>query len=75
MLSAKGKYVLFMDAYGSTRLSEISKLMKAIDNGYDIAIGSRMRKTSEVMVKKSLARKYISHIFMGIVHVLTVKGI
>ena len=39
---AKGRVVLFMDADGATPLTEIPKLLAAIDQGSDVAIGSRV---------------------------------
>lgn len=75
MLAAKGHYVLFMDADGATRLTEISKLMAVLDEGYDIAIGSRVSTIPEVIVRTSLARKSIGRTFAVLVNLLIIRGI
>src|ERR1019366_2295697 len=52
MLNAKGRFVLFMDADGATPLDEIPKLLAAIEEGHDVAIGSRViQSPGEVEVK------------------------
>lgn len=45
---ALGKFIIFNDADGASPIEEIEKLINAIDSGYDIAIGSRALKKSEV---------------------------
>lgn len=76
MLNAKGRLVLFMDADGATPLSEIPKLFTAIEEGYDVAIGSRVvQHPGEIEVKTSLHRRFIGRIFALFVNVLAVEGI
>jgi dolichyl-phosphate beta-glucosyltransferase len=76
MLNAYGKYVLFMDADGATPLSEIPKLMAKIDEGYPVAIGSRVvQAPGETSVKTSLHRKIIGRTFAALVNALAVSGI
>jgi dolichyl-phosphate beta-glucosyltransferase len=76
MLNAKGRLVLFMDADGATPLNEIPKLLAAIEEGYDVAIGSRvLRRPGEVDVKTSLHRRFIGRTFAFLVNVLACKGI
>ncbi len=59
MLAARGKVVLFDDADNSTPIEEISKLLEKINEGYDIAIGSRAARGAEE-ANKSLARRVMS---------------
>ncbi len=76
MLNAKGGAVLFMDADGATRLDEIAKLLAAIDQGYDIAIGSRVvQRPGEAEVKASLHRRFIGRSFAFLVNVMALQGI
>jgi dolichyl-phosphate beta-glucosyltransferase len=75
MLAARGHYVLFMDADGATRSTEIAKLMETLDEGYDVAVGSRVSKAREVVVRTSLARKSIGRIFAALVNLLAIRGI
>lgn len=76
MLNARGKYVLFMDADGATPLSEIPKLIKELESGYDIAIGSRViQNPGEVNVQTSLHRKIIGRTFALFVNIFAISGI
>lgn len=45
---AAGELIIFNDADGSSPIEEIEKLIEKIQNGYDVAIGSRALKTSDV---------------------------
>jgi dolichyl-phosphate beta-glucosyltransferase len=76
MLNAKGRYVLFMDADGATPLGEIPKLVNAIEQGHDVAIGSRVAKNpGEVEVKTSLHRRLIGRCFALFVNLFAFSGI
>ena len=59
VLASKGDLILFSDADLSTPIEEFEKLKKAIDQGYDIAIGSRGVKGAKVEVKQNLIRRLI----------------
>lgn len=57
ILMSTGKIVAFMDADGSTPISEIDKVIAPILSGAtDIAIGSRYIGDSEILVKQPLYR-------------------
>jgi dolichyl-phosphate beta-glucosyltransferase len=76
MLDAKGHFVLFMDADGATPLSEIPKLIAGIDEGYDVAIGSRVvRREGEAEVKTPLHRLVIGRTFAFFTGLLALGGI
>jgi dolichyl-phosphate beta-glucosyltransferase len=45
---AKGDYIIYTDADGAAPIEELEKLLKAINDGADIAIGSRALKDSQV---------------------------
>ena len=76
MLDAKGHFVLFMDADGATPLSEIPKLIAGIDEGYDVAIGSRVvRREGEADVKTPLHRRVIGRTFAFFTGLLALGGI
>ena len=69
MLNAVGKYVLFMDADGATPVDEIGVLMAKMDEGYPIAIGSRIRqRVDKIVVETSMQRKMIGRVFAAIVN-------
>lgn len=57
---ANGRIIIFMDCDLSTNLYYLSELIGAIEEGYDISIGSRHLKNS--IVKRSLKRKIGSKI-------------
>ncbi len=76
MLNARGQNVLFMDADGATPLTEIDKLIAALEAGNDVAFGSRaLRLDDGVKVKTSLHRRLIGRVFAFFVGVLAVGGI
>jgi dolichyl-phosphate beta-glucosyltransferase len=76
MLNARGRFVLFMDADGATPLSEIPRLLMALESGHQIAIGSRVpQDPGDVTIETSLHRKIIGRVFALFVNVLAVSGI
>jgi dolichyl-phosphate beta-glucosyltransferase len=54
IMASIGEYVVFMDADGATDISELPKMISALD-GFDIAIGSRWL-TGSVMERHSFLR-------------------
>jgi dolichyl-phosphate beta-glucosyltransferase len=76
ILNAKGRFVLFMDADGATPLDELPKLLAAMEQGHDVAIGSRVvQHPGEVKVKTSLHRRFIGRIFAFFVNLFAIEGI
>ncbi|HEX4997495.1 MAG TPA: dolichyl-phosphate beta-glucosyltransferase [Terriglobia bacterium] len=75
MLAAEGRYVLFMDADGATPLSETDRLLAALQNGYDVAVGSRVTNDADTIVKSSVARKGVRQAFISLVHLLASSGV
>lgn len=63
MLNARGEVLLFTDADLSSPISEAAKLFAALENGADVAIGSRWIDPSLQFVKQSLKRRALSRIF------------
>lgn len=72
MLNAHGKYVLFCDADGATPIQEFERLKKAIDNGAQVAFGSRAMLSSETEVKTVWYRKIIGRTFNLFVNTLLI---
>lgn len=76
MLNAKGRFILFMDADRATPMSEIPKLLQALEKGHDLAIGSRfMQHSGEVEVKTSSLRRIIGRCFAFFVNLFALRGI
>jgi dolichyl-phosphate beta-glucosyltransferase len=75
ILEAAGKLVLFSDADLSTPFREVSKLIRAIEEGCDVAIGSRAHGESRIIECQPIYRILMGKIFNKIVRVLAVRGI
>lgn len=75
VLSSKGDLVLFSDADLSTPISEVEKLMGAIDGGADVAIGSRAVKDAVIVKRQPLYRVLMGKTFNKAVQLLATPGI
>ncbi|RMG43435.1 MAG: glycosyltransferase family 2 protein [Candidatus Dadabacteria bacterium] len=75
MQSASGSLVMFADADGSTPFKEVIRLKTAIDNGADLAIGSRALFSEDTEVKTAWYRKYLGRMFNLCVNMLVLPGI
>jgi dolichyl-phosphate beta-glucosyltransferase len=76
VLNARGRFVLFMDADGATPLDEIPKLLSALEQGEDVAIGSRVvQQPGETEVTTSWRRRYMGRVFAFFVNLFAVEGI
>lgn len=70
MLRAAGERRLFTDADLSTPITELTKLMSALDQGADIAIASRALVQSEVRLHQPLHRELFGKMFNLAVRIL-----
>jgi len=59
MLGASGKWRLFMDADNSTKICEVDNFLKALETGFDIAIGSRRIEGAKLTVPQPLHRRLL----------------
>ena len=59
MLSARGRYILFLDADGSTAISELDTFIPAIKEDYDIYIAVRTKKHAAPFKRKLFGYGYI----------------
>ena len=75
VLAARKDYVLFCDADLSTPFREVRKLIKAIDAGSDVAIGSRAIKETRILKRQPLYRVLLGKTFNKLVKILAVSGI
>jgi dolichyl-phosphate beta-glucosyltransferase len=71
---AKGRWVLFMDADNSTRISELDKLLKFIDKN-DFVLGSRYLKESLIRIKQSRFRILLSRIGNYLIRLFLISGV
>lgn len=70
VLGAKGNFVVFTDADGSTSLSEMDKFWPLFDKGADVVIGSRSHKESNIVVHQPWYREKMGRIFNLLVRLM-----
>lgn len=75
MLEAKGDIILFSDADLSTPIKEIDKFITYFDQGYDVVIGSRVLKDSDIKIRQPFYREWLGRIFNFVVQMIAIKGI
>jgi dolichyl-phosphate beta-glucosyltransferase len=72
---ARGDYILFSDADLSTPIEDLEKLFpKLLEEGYDIAIGSRALRGSDVRVHQPWYREGMGKVFNKMVRMFTLRG-
>lgn len=75
VMAALGRYVLLTDADLSAPIKEIDKLLAALENGADLAIGSRALRAKDCDVRQSLKRHISGRVFNAFVRALVLPGI
>lgn len=75
ILRARGERVLFTDADGATPIAEILRLSRALDDGADIAVGSRALKGKDTRVETSVKRRLVGRTFHLMISILGVRGV
>ena len=70
MLAAKGDVRLFMDADNSTSIEHVEELLPYLQDGYDVAIGSRRIEGAIILVTQSPIREALGACFRFIAHFL-----
>ena len=63
MSAASGNVILFSDTDFSTPIQEAERLFQYLDDGYDVAIGSRGLSDSQVEVHQAWAREMMGKMF------------
>lgn len=64
--SARGRLILYADADGATPIAEEAKLRAAIEQGADIAIGSRAWNKGKAKAARSMGRKTLSSLYYAV---------
>ena len=75
MLEAQGDFRIYNDADGSSPIEEIEKLLLKMEEGVDIAFGSRAKPDDSRKVDALAYRKYMGNTFNLIVQALVLPGI
>jgi glycosyltransferase involved in cell wall biosynthesis len=70
MLEARGEIVMFTDADLSAPIIEAESLMAAIQNGADVAIGSRWLDRSRQTMHQPLYRRFFGRCFNGVTRLI-----
>ncbi len=70
IIQAASDLILLTDADLSTPIEEFEKLVPWIQNGYDIVIGSRGMKKSEIVLKQPWHRRIMGKVFNLLVRIL-----
>jgi dolichyl-phosphate beta-glucosyltransferase len=66
MLKAQGEVIVFSDADLSSPIEEMPKLLQAIADGADVAIGSRWLRADLQTTRQSLHRQLFGRVFNGL---------
>jgi dolichyl-phosphate beta-glucosyltransferase len=76
VVNARGGRVLLADADGATPIAEIERLERALEEGSDVAVGSRASVAGAgVRVQRRWYRHVMGRTFHGLVELLTVRGV
>jgi dolichyl-phosphate beta-glucosyltransferase len=75
VVNAIGSLVLFADADGATPIAEIERLEKALQEGADLAVGSRALRASGVRLHAQLYRHLIGRTFHFLVECVADGGV
>ena len=70
MLAARGELLLFADADGATPIEESDRLRTAIEQGADIAVGSRLLSGSGIERQRSWSRGVMGRTFSVVTNVV-----
>ncbi len=75
VLKAQGSHVLISDADLSTPIEEVAKLIRVMDEGYPIVIGSRALPDSDIQIRQPWYRERMGRIYNHIVQTFVLGGI
>jgi len=75
MLAATGDLRLMCDADLSTPIEEFPRLLSHLDDGHDVAIGSRALPDSKVEVRQPLYRESMGRLYNQLVRLLFLSGL
>ncbi|XP_065845878.1 dolichyl-phosphate beta-glucosyltransferase-like isoform X2 [Oscarella lobularis] len=81
MLSSRGKHLLFADADGATRFSDLTKVESALnkiapdENTPAISVGSRSHLQDDAVAERTFLRNFLMYGFHFLVWFLCVRGV
>lgn len=71
LLAAKGRYLLFSDSDLSTPIEEAPKLLRRLEEGFDVAVGSRYSPDADLREKQPIYRRFVRIGFNLLVRAIT----
>jgi dolichyl-phosphate beta-glucosyltransferase len=74
VLASRGDFLLTCDADQSTPAEELEKLLPFLQKGFDIAIGSRGLRESDIVVRQPWYRERMGKTFNMLVRTLVIRG-
>jgi len=75
VLAASGRYILFTDADLSAPIKETDKLIKALEGGADVSIGSRGVRAKDCDVQQSFKRRFSGRVFNRLVRMFVLPDV
>ena len=75
LMEAKGKYRLFMDADNATTVDQVQNLLPFFKEGYDVAIGDRELKGSQIKKHQPFYKEMLGDLGNLLIQALAVPGI
>jgi dolichyl-phosphate beta-glucosyltransferase len=75
IMEAKGEYRLFMDADNATTVDQVENLLPFFKDGYDVVIGDRDLKESEIKKHQSRFKEILGDMGNILIQTLAVPGI
>jgi dolichyl-phosphate beta-glucosyltransferase len=70
-LNAKGKYVVYTDADLSVSISQLDRVIKKLEAGYRVVVGSRRISQSEIVVHQPIIRENMGKVFTLLTKLVT----
>lgn len=75
MLSARGRWRLFMDADNSTSITEFNKMLPYLKEGYEVVIGSRAAKGAVMRPPPPIHKRIAERLGNWFIQLILLKGI
>ena len=75
MLAARGQFVVFSDADLSTPIEEVERLIDVLNDGNDVAIGSRALAGSDIRISQPRWRQELGRMFNRLVRCFFISSI
>lgn len=75
LLVARGRYVFFTDADGSTPIQTITSFLPYFSQGADIVIGSRYLPQSTISQKQPIIRRMIGRLGNAVIQFILLEGV